>query len=44
MVQRDIDLESMPTEARDEDPDPGYLEPNELKSRHRRGNSTFVNS
>ncbi|KAL8752697.1 MAG: hypothetical protein Q9199_005552 [Rusavskia elegans] len=44
MVQRDIDLESMPTEAGDEDPDPGCLELNELNSRHRPGNSTFVNS
>ncbi|KAI4274582.1 MAG: hypothetical protein L6R38_006053 [Xanthoria sp. 2 TBL-2021] len=43
MVQRDIDLESMRTVVED-NPDPGYLELNELNNRHRRGNGTFINS
>ncbi|KAL8994431.1 MAG: hypothetical protein Q9169_005601 [Polycauliona sp. 2 TL-2023] len=44
MVQRDIDLESMRTDGEhmDENADPGYLELDELSSRHRKGNSTFI--
>ena len=47
MVQRDIDLESVRADSENEPHDPGYLdlnELNELNSRHRTGNTTFINT